>query len=202
MVARLPYLRSWIFSRGNLLPSQPNSLWRIERGVVRTATWTEAGTLIVLGYWGPGDVVGQPLSRLTPYQMECLMSVEVSPVPAHLWHQVLDAIVLHTQQSEELLHILHQQRLSLRLLQLLVWLVQKFGREVDQGQLIDLRLTHEEIADFASTTRTTVTRMLKQFEEEGLIRRLRHQIILCHQQLNSRAYLQTKKETLDVVGKR
>jgi len=187
MTARSSHLRSWSFSRGNLLPSSPDSLWRIERGIVRTATWTEAGTLNGLGYWGPGDVVGQPLSRLSPYQMECLMSVEVSLVPGYLWHQVLDAIVLHTQQMEELLRILHHERVSIPLLQLLGWLAQKFGTEVDQGQLIDLRLTHEEIAEFASTTRITVTRMLKQFEQEGRIRRLRHHVILCHQQLSALA---------------
>ncbi|CAA9558431.1 cAMP-binding proteins - catabolite gene activator and regulatory subunit of cAMP-dependent protein kinases [uncultured Synechococcales cyanobacterium] len=158
-------------------------MWRIERGIVRTLTWNDAGTLSVLGYWGPGDVVGQPLSRLSSYQIECVTSVEVSLVPAHLWHQVLDKIVLHGQQVEELLYILHQQRIPLRLQQLLGWLAQKFGREVDQGQLIDLRLTHQELAEFVSTTRVTATRLLKQFEQEGRIRRLRHHVILCHQQL-------------------
>jgi len=119
--------------------------------------------------------------------MECLISVEVSLVPAHLWHQVLDAIVLHTQQTEELLCILHHERVPIRLLQLLGWLAQKFGTEVDQGQLIDLRLTHEEIAEFANTTRITVTKLLKQFEQQGRIRRLRHHVILCHQQLSALA---------------
>jgi len=172
-------------SRGNMLPLQADSVWRIERGIVRTLTWNEAGTLSVLGYWGLGDVVGQPLSRLSSYQIECVTSVEVSLVPAHLWHQVLDAIVLHTQQTEELLYILHQQRIPLRLQQLLGWLAQKFGREVDQGQLIDLRLTHEELAEVLSTTRITVTRLLNQFEREGRIKRVRHHVILCHQQLQS-----------------
>lgn len=185
MSAGLSHLRRWRFSRGNLLPSQPESLWRID--IVRTITWSEAGNLNVLGYWGPEDVVGQPLSRLTPYLMECLTSVEVGLVPAHLWYLVLDAIILHTQQTEELLHILHHERIPIRLLQLLGWLVQKFGTEVDQGQLIDLRLTHEEIAEVLSTTRVTVTKLLKQFEQEGRIRRSRHHVILCHQQLSTLA---------------
>jgi len=176
----LANLRRWIGSRGSSVPSQPDSVWKIERGVVRTVTWTEAGTPITLGYWGPGDVVGQPLSRVSPYQIECLTSVEASLVPAHLWHQVLDSILLHGQQVEELLSILHQERIPLRLLQILGWLAQKFGRQVDQGQLIDLRLTHQEIAGVIGTTRVTVSRLLKKLEREGRIRRFRQHIVLCH----------------------
>ncbi len=121
--------------------------------------------------------------------MECLTSVEASLVPGDLWHQVLDAIVLHTQQTEELLSMLHQERIPPRLLQMLVWLAQKLGRQVDQGLLIDVRLTHQDIAEMLSTTRVTVTRLLKQFEQEGLIRRCqrhmirrcrRHIILCCH----------------------
>lgn len=179
MAAVLSHLRCRSLNRGNSLSSQGNSVWRIERGIVRTLTWTEAGTLSVLGFWGPGDVVGQPLSRISPYQIECLTSVEVSLIPAHLWHQVLDAIVLHGQQVEELLGILHQQRIPIRLQQLLGWLVQKFGREVEHGQLIDLSLTHQEIAEVLSTTRITVTRVLKQLEQEGRIKRFRRHIVLC-----------------------
>lgn len=182
MTAEFSNLKQWIFKGGNLLPSQPESLWRIEQGIVHALTWTEAGNLNVLGYWGPGDVVGQPLSRISPYQIECLTSVEVSLVPAYLWHEVMDAIVLHVQQVEELLSILHQERIPQRLLQMLVWLARKFGREVDQGQLIDVRLTHQELAAMIGSTRVTISRLLKQFEQEKFIRRFRHHIILCTEQ--------------------
>jgi len=174
--------RQQVFSQGNSLPSHSGSLWRIERGVVRTTTWDETGTQRILGYWGPGDVVGLPLSRLNPYQVECKTIVEVSLVPAHLWHEVLDAIVLHAQQAEELLSILHQERIPQRLLQMLVWLAQKFGRWVEQGQLIDVRLTHQELAAVIGTSRVTVSRLLKRFEQAGFIRRLRGHIILCTEQ--------------------
>lgn len=167
-----------IFSQRNLIPLKPNSLWRIERGVVRTLSWSEAGTSITLGYWGTGDVIGQPLSRISPYRMECLTSVEVSPVPPHQWPQVLDAILLHGQQTEELLNILHQERIHLRLQQLLNWLAWKFGRPVCQGILIDLPLTHQAIAEVIGASRVTVTRLLEAFEQQGLLVRSRRHIIL------------------------
>ena len=42
------------------IPSVPDVLWRIERGAVRTVTWSEDNTFSGLGYWGPGDIVGHP----------------------------------------------------------------------------------------------------------------------------------------------
>ena len=38
-----------------------DSLWLLETGVVRTLTVLEDGTSIILGLWGPGDVVGRVL---------------------------------------------------------------------------------------------------------------------------------------------
>jgi CRP-like cAMP-binding protein len=166
------------FSRGDKIPLQPNVLLRIERGAVRSLTWSEEGTTVTLGYWGAGDIIGQPLSRIQPYQIECLTSVEVTYVPALQWCQIIDNILRNVQQAEELLCIVRHERIPNRLLQLLSWLASKFGRSVDQGQLIDLRLTHQEIAEVIGTTRVTVTRMLARFEEEGIIYRPRRHFIL------------------------
>jgi CRP-like cAMP-binding protein len=172
-------LTQQLFSRRDTIPPRTDVLWRIERGAVRTLTWSEEGTLITLGYWGPGDVVGHPLSRLKVYEIECLTSVEVRILPSVLWCQALDAIVLHIQQAEELLSIVHRNPVRQRLWQFLVWLGEKFGRDVDAVRLIDLEVTHQEMADVVNTTRVTVTRLLQQFEESGMLRRHKRQLVLC-----------------------
>ncbi|NEQ24351.1 MAG: Crp/Fnr family transcriptional regulator [Microcoleus sp. SIO2G3] len=167
-----------IFSRHDLVPQEPNFLWRIEQGVVRTLCWSEEGTAIASGYWGQKDVVGQPLSSNKPYQIQCLTPVEVSLIPDYLWHQELDAIRLHAQQTEEILNIVRSKQVYQRLKQLLFWLAQKFGRRVEQGTLIDLPITHQDIADMIGTTRVTVTRELQKFEQEGIITRPYRKYIL------------------------
>lgn len=168
-----------VFSRRDLIPPRQDVLWKIERGAVRTVTWSEQGTFITLGYWGMGDIVGHSLSRVKPYQIECLTSVETSILPSGLWYQAVDAMLLHIQQAEELLSIVHRKPVSLRLWQFLVWLGQKFGCDVDQGRLIDLGLTHQEMAEVINTTRVSVTRMLQQFEEEGMLLRHQRRMIIC-----------------------
>lgn len=167
-----------LFNRREVIPPRNEILWRIERGAVRTLTWTEDGTFITLGYWGPGDIIGYPLSRVKPYQIESLTSVEVSVLPPQLWYQDIDALLSHIQQAEELLSIVHRKPMSLRLWHFLVWLSEKFGREVEQGKLLDLHLTHQEIAEVLNTTRVTVTRLLQQFEEEGKLLRKKRLMIL------------------------
>ncbi len=167
-----------IFTRREVIPPQNNVLWRIEYGAVRTLTWSEDGTFITLGYWGLGDLIGYPLSRVKPYQIECLTGVEVSIVPPHLWHQNINALLSHIQQAEDLLSIMHRKPISLRLWQFLVWLSEKFGRDVDKGKLIDLNVTHQDIAEVLNTTRVTVTRLLQQLEEEGTVLRHKRRIIL------------------------
>ncbi|MEH2137848.1 Crp/Fnr family transcriptional regulator [Nostoc sp.] len=167
-----------IFTRREVIPHQNDVLWRIEYGAVRTLTWSEDGTFITLGYWGLGDLIGYPLSRVKPYQIECLTGVELSIVPPHLWHQDINALLSHIQQAEDLLSIVHQKPISLRLWQFLVWLSEKFGRDVDKGKLIDLNVTHQDIAEVLNTTRVTITRILQQLEEEGTVLRHKRRIIL------------------------
>lgn len=168
-----------LFSRRDLIPARPDVLWKIKRGVVRTVTWSEQGTTIALGYWGIGDIVGQPLSRVNPYQIECLTSVEMSILPPEMWYQALDAMLVHIQQGEELLSIIHRKPVSLRLWQFLVWLGKKFGRDVDRGRLIDLGVTHQEIAEVINTTRVSVTRILQEFEEQEMLVRHERRLVLC-----------------------
>ena len=171
-------LSQQIFTRRELIPLQNDVLWRIEHGAVRTLTWSENGTFITLGYWGLGDLIGYPLSRVKPYQIECLTGVEISIVPPHMWHQDINALLSHIQQAEDLLSIVHRKPISLRLWQFLVWLSEKFGRDVDTGKLIDLNVTHQDIAEVLNTTRVTITRLLQQLEEEGTVLRHKRRIIL------------------------
>lgn len=165
--------------RHDRIPLREDVLWRIERGVVRSVTWCEAGTVITLGYWGAGDVVGQRLSRLNLYEIECLTHVEVSLLPLELWQQAVEAIVSHTQQVELLLSIVNRNPLQQRLWQFLVFLEQKFGRDVEQGRLIDFPVTQQEMAEAINTTRVTVTRLLQQLELEGMLLRHSKRLILC-----------------------
>lgn len=178
LISTLP-LTQRSFNRRDRIPLREDVLWRIESGAVRTVTWREEGILVALGYWGVGDVIGQSLSQVKPYEIECLTDVEVSLLPYELWQEALNAIISYIQQLEELLSIVHRNPSSVRLWQFLVFLDQKFGCDVEQGRLIHLQLTHQELAETINTTRVTVTRLLQQFEQEGMLLRHSRRLVLC-----------------------
>jgi CRP-like cAMP-binding protein len=160
------------FIRRSFLPDLKNNLWQIESGFVRTFTYLEDGTTVALGLWGSGDVVGGYLSRMNPYQMQCLTKVEATVLPVTEWNELTETLLNHIQQAEELMVIRSHKKVETMLIKLLAWLSHKFGSEVEQGRLIDMRLTHEDLAELIGSTRVTITRILGQFEQEGLIDRL------------------------------
>lgn len=172
------------FSPRSLLPLNSNFVWRIEQGIARTTTWLEDGTTITLGLWGPGDVISSALTAIEPCQVECLSKVEAVRLPLREWQQREDTLLARAQQVEELLIIRSYKRTDEMLLKLLGWLAKRFGRGVKQGQLIDLRLTHQDIAEILGTTRVTITRILSQFEQQGVIERLPlHRIVLKEEEM-------------------
>ncbi|MDZ4879004.1 MAG: Regulatory protein CysR [Chroococcidiopsis cubana SAG 39.79] len=166
------------FVRRARLPEHQAVLWKIESGAVCSMTWTSDGELACLGYWGVGDVVGHALSRVQPYELHCLTNVEISSCPRNEWSQLTDALVHRQQQTEELLSIVHINPLSHRLWQLLVWLSQKFGREVGNGRWLELRLTHQQLAQTLGTSRVAVTTILQRLEAEGKIQRQQRRLIV------------------------
>lgn len=167
------------FTRRAFLPEQQNSLWKIEAGFVRTYSYLEDGTTVALGLWGAGDIVGRLMSKLEPYQMECLTKVEATVLPLDEWTNPTETLLNHIQQAEELMVIRSYKKVDTMLIKLLAWLSKRFGSEVEKGRLIDMRLTHEDLAEMLGSTRVTITRVLGQFEQEGLIGRLSlHRIVL------------------------
>lgn len=167
------------FSLRSHLPLKHNSVWKIETGTVRTLTWLEDGTTITTGLWGSGDFVGKALSTVDPYQMECLTAVEATLIALENNQVPSEWVLAHLQQAEALIVIRSYRRVDTMLIKLLGWLAKRFGRSVETGNLIDLRLTHQDLAELMGTTRVTVTRILGQFEDQGMIKRLSlHRILL------------------------
>ena len=162
---------SRVYKRREMLPRRNNFIWKIESGVVRSLTWTEDGQVICSGLWADGDVIGGELSKLHPYEMECLTDVQLTEVPRSLWGDHIDAIIRHNQTSEFLLKISHCRAKDDALRQLLSWLTNRFGEEDRHGRLIGLQLTHQELAELIGSTRVTVTRIINDLERIGFLSR-------------------------------
>jgi CRP-like cAMP-binding protein len=115
---------------------------------------------------------------MNPYQVECLTTVQISELPPESGY-LQKTLLVHVWKSEELLKIIHQPSITDRLLHLLLWLSDQFGKPVASGMLLELRLTHQDLADTIGSTRVSVTRLLNQMEREGKIERSQRKLLLC-----------------------
>jgi CRP-like cAMP-binding protein len=93
-----------------------------------------------------------------------IMEVEQSP---RLAQSLFREMTRRLQQTESLLAIAGHRRVDDRLRQLLELLRQEVGQVTNEGVRLNVRLTHQQIAGLIGTTRVTVTRLLKEFRDEG-----------------------------------
>jgi len=170
------------FSRGEIIPLTADFYWLLQEGIIKTCAWTEEGYPITLGYWGAKDLIGQPLSLVYPYRVKCLTKVQALCIPAYQADSISDFIHRHVQQTEELLYIIRSDKMYERLRKILVWLSKKFGKEIKIGRLIDVYITHQDLAEIIGATRVTVTKLVNQLEREGFLSRPeRNTIVLLNQ---------------------
>lgn len=166
------------FQRRTILPNESTFFWKITAGVVRTLTWTDDGETIILGIWGTGDIVGNSLSTIEPYEIECLTETIVQPIPISQLGDMTDELLQHLRRNEEFIKIVHNRSIELSIVRLLNWLANRFGQTVEGGQLIDLLLTHQEISEIVGTSRVTATRIVGSLLDRGIIQRHQRHFII------------------------
>jgi CRP-like cAMP-binding protein len=159
---------------GQFITMLPHEVFIVCRGVVQLSTLYPNGDEGILGLICPSMPFGAPLSELTPYEAIALtdvvlmrvhiMEIEQSP---RLAQSLFRELMRRLQQTEMLLAIAGYRRVDDRLRQLLELLRKEMGHVTPEGTRLSIRLTHQQIAGLIGTTRVTVTRLLREFRDEG-----------------------------------
>ena len=186
MIIDTPMPKDWqddlklkTFVSGESMTLESNYYWMLDQGVVKTSTTTDEETQITFGYWGINDLIGSPLSSY-PCKAKCITTVKAWNIPLDQTDKITSFIQHHVQQMEKILYILRSDQIYQRLRGMLIWLGNKFGRAVDLGQMIDLSLTHQDLAELIGTTRATVTRLVNQLEQERFLSRPKRNTFILH----------------------
>jgi CRP-like cAMP-binding protein len=176
--------KNWqTFYADEQLPLGAEYLWLIIDGVVKSSTINHKGKNVTFSYWGAQDVVGKPLSNNTLYVLECVTSVKAEKIYTNDWQKLSSAVLRHGQQIKELTYIIKTTKAPQRVLLLLNWLANKFSDRLSSDKVINLNITHQELSEIIGVSRITVTKILNQFEQEGIISRPeRGKIILNYSQ--------------------
>lgn len=175
------------FRNGQAIELLPNEIWVVCRGVVQLGTLYDSGEESLLGLACPGMPFGLPFSLIRPYQASALSEVDLmrltlaeveqSPV---LSQGLFRQITRRLQQAETILAMVGYRRVEDRLRHLLLLLQQEIGQPIEGGVRLNVRLTHQQLANAIGTTRVTVTRLLSQLRDEGwlAIDAQRHLVLL------------------------
>ncbi len=90
----------------------------------------------------------------------------------------IQMMAAHTQEFQERFRQMATERVERRLAQTLIRLASQSGRKVPEGILIDLPLTRQDLGEMTGTTLYTVSRLLTQWENQGLIIADRERIVI------------------------
>ena len=166
------------YPRGETIPLLPPGIWQVCQGLVQLCTLYPTGEEGLLGWAGPAMCFGLGLTCLQTYRVTAVSDVylmwysmvEIESSPS-LAQELLPQMGRRLRQMEAMLAIAGQRRVDDRLYQLLLLLKQEFGQPVAEGTRLNVRLTHQDIANAICTTRVTVTRMLGRLQQAGVIDR-------------------------------
>ena len=175
------------FSRGVTIFQEgesADSLYVLKKGMVRLIFVSDQGRETILRILKPDEVFGELFlseqkrsftaiatedSLVTIISQESFVELlSAVPTVALNFIRLLSKRLATVERGlAEFSHTWSYHRLARVLLQL----SEKYGEEVPTGTLINVRLTHEDLANLIGTSRETVTTQLSKFTRMGLLKR-------------------------------
>ncbi len=167
-------------------PGDPaERVYLIRRGAVRLSRVYESGEEITVALLRENSLFGV-LSLLTGHRSDrfyhsvAFTRVEMVTAPASSVRQAIEAntsvgllllqgLSSRILQTETMIETLTHRDMSSRLASFLLVLCRDFGMPGPQGITIDLRLSHQAIAEAIGSTRVTITRLLGDLRNSGLV---------------------------------
>ena len=164
------------YQRGDEISVIDSGIWQVYRGVVQLSKVQQDGTEIISGWVTANGVFGDLADTPVLYRAIALGDVyakrystqDVVRYPA-LARQFMTQFSDRLIKSQQLLTIIAIGKVEDRLKHLLSLLRQEIGQTVEDGVRLQVRFTHQHLAESIHTTRVTITRILGDFQMQGLV---------------------------------
>lgn len=82
------------------------------------------------------------------------------------------------RQSDEVIESLLHREVSTRLATLLLNLSDRFGADNGEGTRLEVRLTHQDLANMVASTREAVSKVMSELQREGSVETRNRQIVI------------------------
>jgi CRP-like cAMP-binding protein len=158
------------YQRADPLILDHNAVVEVLSGIVALRAVHYDGAEVLLGLCGPGHTLVYHPADSCNLQLAAHTDARVRLWP---WEQALrepnfaEQLRARLQQMEAWAAIQARPYLDQRVLGLLSLLAEQFGEPHPEGTLVNVRLTHAQLASAASATRTTITRTLGDLKTRG-----------------------------------
>lgn len=173
---------------------QANLVYILAEGRVRLVSLTPEGKQAILAMFEPGDLFGELSlvgSETREEFAEAMVKSTVVAIPRDTMEEVMlsnprltlavtKLIGFRRRKLERRLRNLLFRTNRERLIALLWELVEQYGKSTPEGTLINIRLSHQDLASLIGITRESVTLTLGELQSEGLVS-IGRQRILIHQ---------------------
>ncbi|MEM7539706.1 MAG: Crp/Fnr family transcriptional regulator [Chloroflexota bacterium] len=160
------------YNRGVFIPTAPDQLLQIEEGVVAQLVVHTDGAEVLLGFYGPGQlIVPHPADSCYIYfQAHTDVTLHwVAWSEAHNLPGFVDQLRARIWQQEAWAALQARPANEDRLLGILTLLTEQFGVATENGTLLDLRITHQQLASAIGVTRPTITRLISILRRRHLL---------------------------------
>lgn len=160
-----------------------DKLYIVNRGKIKVFKYTKEGKEQILYILSEGEFIGD-LSLLKrgkfEFNAEALEDTAICTLTKEDFDEVITShpeITLRILENvhdrvislENLVQSLSTKDVEVRIAGLLLSFVKNFGKETDEGILVDLPLTREEMGNYIGITRETISRKLTAMQDDGVI---------------------------------
>ncbi len=160
------------YERDELIALEHDAILEVREGIVAQTVIHADGTEVLLGLCGPGQLlIGHPDDSCCLQ----LLAHTAASVTVRSWSAAAaqmhfaERLRARLRQMEAWSAMGARHYLDQRVIGILGLLGEQFGRPQDDGLLIDVRITHAQLATAVGATRTTVTRILGELRARKLL---------------------------------
>lgn len=175
------------YSRGDMIfyeGKKANTLYIINEGKIKLYKHTKDGKEQILHILTIGDFFGElnlfnegeytfNAKAMTDVKLCTLKKDDMKKIILEIPEialKILEVVGERLSKLETLVQKLASNDIESRLAHLVLEFKKQYGKKVSQGVEIVLPLTREDMSNFTGVARETVSRKLKKFEEEGIIK--------------------------------
>lgn len=169
-----------------------SALYVLTAGRVRLTQVTPEGDQVILHLVHPGEMFGgiavlgdatYPVSAQALEDCQALAwdgegMVRLMERTPRLALNALRLLAGRVQELQDRVRELATERVERRVARTLLRLARQAGRKVENGVLIDLPLSRQDLAEMTGTTLFTVSRVLSRWEQQGLVEAGRERVLI------------------------